>query len=350
MNRVGYFSPFVPPEWIAAYGLRPAWLVPNGKAARSHEVAYRGMCPCPAAILAGAVRGGMPDALVLTTACDQVRYAWAQLDRQSDIPCFLLNVPSTWQSSQARELYREELHRLGRFLCGVGGREPGRKELESVIRRYDAQRAPALAARPNMPARDWTATLVRLRSDLLPPTPQAIDARIGSSPSLASRAGEAEEQTGAITKQDGGIPLGLIGGPLIAEDDFFLEVIEQSGGRIVVDGTETGERTLPGSVDRRHLQVDPIDELVRIYFDTIPDVFRRPNTRLYDWLSEQWAAHSIRGVILRRYPFCDLWHAERHRLREWGKVPVLDIDVALGEDGERSRTQGRIEAFLEMLR
>ena len=95
---------------------------------------------------------------------------------------------------------------------------------------------------------------------------------------------------------------------------------------------------------------DPLDELARIYFDAIPDAFRRPNTRLYEWLGREVSARSVRGIILRRYPVCDLWHAELERLRTWSDVPVLDLDVETGDEGEASRTLARIEAFLEMLR
>jgi len=177
-----------------------------------------------------------------------------------------------------------------------------------------------------MSARHWAETLVDLRSD---PSSDAVGGSTGD--------------TGD------GIPLALIGGPLLAEDAPFLEAIEKAGGRIVVDASEGGERTLPAPADRCHLKDDPLDELVRIYFDTIPDVFRRPNTLLHEWLGVHLSAHSVRGIILRRYAFCDLWHAELYRLRKWSDVPVLEIDAA-AEEGESSRALGRVEAFLEMFR
>jgi len=298
MDSVGYFSPFVPPEWIAAHGLRPVWLTLDRTAAHGQDATRRGVCPCAGALMASAMSGATPRALVLTTACDQMRYASAYLDTAGDIRGFLLNVPSTWQTPQSRQLYRAELERLGRFLVGSDGSEPTSRQLELTIERYDEQRAAS---------------------------------------SGTQIAGD-------------GIPLALLGGPLLAEGTSFLKLVERAGGRIVVDGSEGGERTLPAPVDRRHLGIDPVDELVRIYFDTIPDVFRRPNTRLYEWLGERLSASSARGIILRRYPFCDLWHAELHRLREWSDVPVLDIDVATGEEGQSSRILERIEAFLEMFR
>ena len=216
---------------------------------------------------------------------------------------------------------------MGRFLVQTGGCEPTSRQLELTIERYDDRRTAALQTRPKMSARRWAETLVNLRSDL-----------------TSSTVAETGSDSGD------GVPLALIGGPLLAEDGSFLELVEKSGGRIVVDASEGGERTLPALVDRRHLKDDPLDELVRIYFDAIPDVFRRPNTLLYEWLGEHLSAHSVRGIIFLRYPFCDLWHAELHRLRQWSEVPVLDIDVATGKEGESSRTLGRIEAFLEVFR
>ncbi len=297
MNDVGYLSPFVPPEWIAAHGLRPVWLTLDRAAVGGRDATRRGICPCAGALVASAIAGATPRTLVLTTACDQMRYASAYLDTVGDIRGFLLNVPSTWQSPRMRQLYRAELERLGRFLVQSGGCEPTSRQLEATIADYDEQRT-----------------------------------------------------AGQASSGSQGIPLALLGGPLLADGGSFLGMVEKAGGRIVVDGSEGGERTLPAPVDHRKLKIDPLDELARIYFDTIPDVFRRPNTRLYEWLGERLSANSVRGIILRRYPFCDLWHAELHRLRQWSDVPVLDIDVAAGEEGESSRTLGRIEAFLEILR
>ena len=82
----------------------------------------------------------------------------------------------------------------------------------------------------------------------------------------------------------------------------------------------------------------------------IPDAFRRPNTALYEWLGCAMGTREVRGIILRRYVWCDLWHAEVDRLRRWSPVPVLDLDGDRDDQSARGRTVGRIEAFLEMLR
>ena len=146
------------------------------------------------------------------------------------------------------------------------------------------------------------------------------------------------------------VPLALVGGPLLESDGKLLEVIENAGGRIVLDATEGGERTLPAPLDPDRLQADPFEELVRVYFDAIPDVFRRPNDRLYDWLRQRIAERGVRGVIVRRHVWCDLWHAELPRLRQETSLPLLDLDTAANDRGALAAAAGRVEAFLEMLR
>jgi benzoyl-CoA reductase/2-hydroxyglutaryl-CoA dehydratase subunit BcrC/BadD/HgdB len=106
---------------------------------------------------------------------------------------------------------------------------------------------------------------------------------------------------------------------------------------------------MPRRFDPARMVADPLEELADAYFD-IPDVFRRPNHALYDWLGRELAARQVRGIIFRRYLWCDLWHAELQRLREWTALPVLEIDVAPDDLGASNRVQGRIEAFLEMLK
>ena len=133
-------------------------------------------------------------------------------------------------------------------------------------------------------------------------------------------------------------------------DYELLTAVEDAGGRFVLDATESGERTLPAPVDTDRLKADPREELVRVYFDCIPDVFQRPNDRLFAWLRRQVAERCVRGVLVRRYVWCDHWHGEMPRLREELSVPVLEWDGTGNDPRALANTVGRMEAFLEMLR
>ena len=81
-----------------------------------------------------------------------------------------------------------------------------------------------------------------------------------------------------------------------------------------------------------------------------PHAFRRPNSGLYEWLARELPARDVRGIIFRRFAWCDLWHAELQRLKEWTPLPVLEIDAGPDDAAAPNRVEGRIEAFLEMLK
>ena len=62
-------------------------------------------------------------------------------------------------------------------------------------------------------------------------------------------------------------------------------------------------------------------------------------------------ARGIRGLLVRRFTWCDLWHAEIGRLREETGLPVVELheDAEVGR-GARARDATRIEALIEALR
>jgi len=302
MKTVAYCSPFVPIEWIAAHGLRPRRLALSGSEQQQPIAVARGVCPYVGILIESVLSDFEADALVLTTACDQMRYAAAVLESQGRCPVFLLNVSSTWQTAAVRQLYRDELQRLGRFLTTLGGTTP------------------------------TSASLAKTMLDV-------------------ERMRKCENCVEQNAADDGNcIPLALVGGPLLDSDRVLFSLVEQAGGRVVLDATENSERTQPRPFDPEHLGDDPLQELADAYFEGIQDVFRRPNRGLYEWLGRKLAARRVQGILFRRYLWCDLWHAELRRMQELSRLPVLELDVGPDDLHSPSRVQGRIEAFLETLR
>lgn len=298
MMAVAYASPFVPAPWIAAHGLTPLRLVPKHAAAPSQLAGTRGLCAYAGEVVDAAMSDRGLAALVLATGCDQMRYAAALLELRARLPLFLLNIPSTWQTETSRHIYAEELRRLGEFLVRIGGTTPSQETLaEKMLEDEQRRSAASLASEKNPPC----------------------------------------------------VPLALLGGPVLQEEDAILLAIERAGGRIVLDGTEFGARTQPRRFDRDRLLREPFQELVDAYF-SIPDPSRRPNTAFYAWLQCEVRVRRVRAILLRRYVWCDLWHAELHRLREATGLPVLDLDASHDDRSALARHVGRVEAFLEMLR
>jgi hypothetical protein len=252
---------------------------------------------------------------------------------------------------------------LGRFLVRTGGTSPDQVRLARVISQFDQARRNLRQERPRLTARQFAQAISWVRQDgklsLAPdnnikrtadedlPVGQACGLPVPAD-SQAGSLRHTTESTPARLRSHNLVPLALVGGPLDAKDYPIFDIVEEAGGNIVLDGTETGERTLPSPMEQSGIEAEPLRALARAYFEGIPDVFRRPNHALYDWLGEHMAARNVQAILLRRYVWCDLWHAELERMRQWSPVPVLEIDVC--EDGASlNRARGRIEAFLETL-
>ena len=295
MTTIAYTCPFVPPEWIAAHGLGPRRIVPSLGGPDDPVGALPGLCTYARAFVNTALRAPRPDAVVFTTVCDQMRRALELLAGHAEPTTFLLNVPATWHEAAAR-LYETELERLGRFLVELGGTAPSPEKLARTMQEFERRR---------------------------------LAERLAVCPA-------------------GAVPLAIVGGPILAEHHELRDLVAGFGGHIALDATPGGELTAPAAFDPAAMADDPLRELARAYFGHIPHAMRRPNTGLYEWLSERLSARGVRGVLFYRHLWCDLWHAEFARVRDAFGVPVLEIDV--GDDLALARQTGRIQAFMEALR
>jgi benzoyl-CoA reductase/2-hydroxyglutaryl-CoA dehydratase subunit BcrC/BadD/HgdB len=328
MNRILYTSPYVPAEWIAAHGLAPCRVMPADPAGRLPAWHRQGLCPYVRAFGAAVMAADQAAGVVMTTVCDQMRRAFDVVAQGSRVPAFLMNVPSTWQSSTARRLYLEEIERLGRFLSSLGGSRPSNSQLAETMRTYDDRRARLRDLQAELSPRQWAQAAAEF-------------GRTGQIPSV--------EETGCRQARPG-IPLALIGGPLRQEDLTLYDEIEDCGGTVALDLTETGLRGLCRRFDRRSLAgQDVLLELADAYLDGIWDVSQRPNQRFYEWLDRTLKLRTVAGLVVHRFVWCDLWHAEVEPLRERTGLAVLDLDADGHQAAGKPRRATRIAAFVEML-
>ncbi|MGA3267550.1 MAG: 2-hydroxyacyl-CoA dehydratase family protein [Verrucomicrobiota bacterium] len=382
--RVYLSSPWIPAEWVRAHQLEPRglWFAENLRCGIPSISA--GVC----AWAEGVVRfaGAQPDsAVVFTTACDQLRRGFDAATAHGGSGAFLFNLPAT-QTSAARQIYRAELERLGRFLLELGGRTPTPEVLRHEMLQADEARERLREAAPNASARSLAEAAARL-----------FEQGVFSAPS-------------AFIPRDC-TPLALLGGPLSAPDWDLFDTIEAAGGRVVLNAMENGERSLcpklrnadcPQSAAHTHAVPSPIpspilmgegqgegidsdgrgegqgevrvpnfgfrvatprtpeaavgfdervaatDALAAGYFENITDVFQRPNTRLHAWLRPRLVSRGARGIVLRLFTGCDLWRAEAESLREAFGLPVLPLETADGA-GISAHDVNRLEAFVETL-
>lgn len=323
MTVVRYCCPFVPVEWIDAHGLRPSRVVPTP--ARSH-------CPdgaCPYAYAFMEMSNSMANApFIFTTTCDQMRRHAELAHNNTTSSVFLMHVPTTWQTPGSFQLYRDELERLGRFLCQLGGVTPSKETLENTIRVWESRRNSMRLLRDSANPADWPEMLRRFHED-----GHVSDVRTADDQGLNT---------------DKGVPLALVGSPLLASHLSIHSIIAQFGGRVVLDGTDFGERAFP-VLDHKLLVEDPLNALADAYFHSIPDAFRRTNEMLYEWVIDGCSRARARGVVFHHQLWCDTWHGEAQRMRERLSLPFLSLETG-GESELGAHAISRLQAFLENLK
>ncbi len=322
-------SPWLPPEFIKAHGLEPrgVWFASEP----SQLPVAAGVCAFAQKVIRLA-ETHTDSAFIFSTHCDQLRRGFDVAALAARARVFLFNLPATWQTAVAERIFRSELERLARFLVELGGQPPTAKELAEAMAQYRLARSRLLQAAAHLSARQYCEALARFHWDGTVNLGQEV-------PSLLA----------------GSIPLALVGGPLPPWQMHVLDAIENAGGRVVLNATETGERSLgPASrPDQGHTPDRTLPDLLQVVtrscLERCVDVFQRPNTRLFLWLKERLAARRARGILLWTFVGCDLWRAEAQPLREAFCLPVLLLD-ATEAAGDTLRRSGRIQAFLESLR
>jgi benzoyl-CoA reductase/2-hydroxyglutaryl-CoA dehydratase subunit BcrC/BadD/HgdB len=293
MDRVLYSSPHIPRQWIAAHCMEPHLLHPSGDFVHECVERVEGLCTYARAWISSALADRHAAGIVLAMTCDQMRRAFEILSEHALVPCFLFNIPATWQTVQARRLYRDEIRRLGRFLVGLGGRALSAKDLADQMLKNE-----------NIVACD------------------------------------------KATCKSGKIPLALIGPHGMADDTVWMDMIAQADGEVLMDCSSPAHPVF----DRRTLMQDPFSELADACFDAIQDLFQRPNSGFFLKLDRALRQSNARGLIVRRYLWCDVWHAEIHRLKKWAPVPVLDLEISDRPKEDSHRLCMRIQSFMEIMK
>lgn len=316
-------SPWVPPEWVRAHGLQPRGIWSAADFQHGVWPISAGVCAFAEAVVRFA-EASRDSAVILTTTCDQMRRGFDAAVLREERRAFLFNLPATWQTAAAGEIFRSELERLGQFLVAIGGSAPSPDLLRQELLESSRTRKRLLELAPGSCSRGFAEAVARFHWDgaFSPPPP----------------VGPADQ-----------IPLALVGGPFLAAHWKLLDEIEAAGGRVALNATETGERSLMPAFELESGAAHPFDVLVHGYLDNIVDMFQRPNTRLYSWLKLRLGERHVRGIVLWQFTGCDLWRAEVQTLRETFGLPVLLLEA--GDDaGTTPREITRLQAFVEMLR
>jgi len=321
-NEVIYSCPFIPAEWIAAHGLSPKRIHP--RTTRKVNESSEGVCSYARAFINETAAFDANCSVIFTTVCDQMRRAPDLYSLSNRKPFFLMHVPTTWKNRSSWDLYKSELCRLSRFLCSIGGAPPSDEKLIQVMMDFNDRRRILRNARKYLPARKFSEAIMDFHYD-------------GSIPQLDRPAVET-----------GGVPLAVVGAPLLKPHLDLFDIVEKGGGELVLNATTSGERTMAAPFDMDNIMDDPLSVLVDAYFNAIPDAFRRPNDLLFSWLESTIRERDVKGVIFLRYTWCDTWRGEEQRIKEWCGLPLIGIDPGVDYAINKSAVN-RIQSFLEIL-
>lgn len=286
MKKILYSSQYIPSEWISAHGLEP--VRPYYKFSEAYEGEGEGICPYAEMMYQNSLSGDI-DAAVFTTRCDQMRRI-SELCRLSGENSFLMNIPATWQNPVSVEIYKNELIRLSRFLTEISGKDVSYEKFKNLL------------IKKQLPV-----------------------------------------------EKKRGKRIALMGGPDIGSDSDLINILGENCANITLDATEQGEITKP-NIDFENLEKDPVVEIANSHFKEMPDIAKRPNTQFYKKTAEIIKKRKVEGIIVRLYPWCDLWHAEVQRIKEYFGLPLLQITADVNVEFEKDkRLQTRLKAFLEMI-
>ena len=163
---------------------------------------------------------GTDATVVFATTCDQLRRGFDTAILHGNRRGFLFNLSATWQSMVAEQIFRSELVRLGRFLLANGGTMPTAGLAAAGIRTIQrpAPTTPRVRAKKRLTSVCGGNGALPLGWRVLAPARSGADS---SSPTRAGWRPFSRQRIGNL-----------------------LDAIEAAGGRVVLNATETGERSL----------------------------------------------------------------------------------------------------------
>lgn len=352
---IGYLCSLTPVEMIHAAGLIPYRMTgsmrdPITEAGRCME---DNACSFTRSVFDQALKGtySFLDGYVIPHACDNIVKCYEIWPEY--VPhrfAHFVNVPHTL-SHPSLKFFEAELATFRKSLESFTGHSITDEVLQDSVRLHNRQR-----------------TLVRNLYDLRKCDPPLISGTEMLKTTLTAMSLPVEEANDLLGELVGEVerrisPKRSRRSPRIMvygtgnDDIAFLEIVEETGGDVVIDDLCFGTRTFGFEVD---VTADPLEGIARSYLQEIkcPRTFREsPGTHQADL--ENRFGHILRfarefsadGVILYTMMYCDTHAFSAPDLKEYlasTNLPVLHVEEEYPLTGkERLRT--RVQAFLETL-
>lgn len=344
---LGYYCTYIPEELITAAGLMPYRMRATGSTTTELADAYLTHLNCSFVrhSFDMALRGdyGFTEGVVLTSCCDHARRIYDNWKRYlKDSFVHFLALPRKSEEPQVH-WYRDELNNLKAHLEDHFDVKITDDKIQAAIKIHNETRA--------------------LQRDLYEVRKQKNPPITGAETLAAIVAGTAmpKAQYNVLLSElldelkgreiDGGYRarLMILGG--ILDDPAYLDVIEDQGGLIVVDGLCFGSKIFWEKV--KEDEADPLMSLARYHMTESPSC---PHTvgvfpKRANFIKEMVRDFGVEGIIAQRMQFCDNWGYESKLLQDVMKkegIPFLRLEreYLLGSVGQ---LRTRVQAFIETL-
>lgn len=339
MKKIIYTSPYIPAEFIYAHDFTPLRIFPECKEMINTFKSQMGVCPFTKFFVNDICSNHPNTPIIFTTSCDQMRRASEIISLQFSNPVFLFNLPSTWETKTAQNIYISELKRLSKFLLNNGGIEPTKEELIRTMIEFEHKRNLLRKSKNTLSPREFNINcLYYFDNDILEENQKVLLHNYLIKP-----------MDPQLTKDNNKIPLALVGDSLLKSCLEIFDIIEKFGGKIIIDATGSGERILPTPFSQQEIYEDPYKAFMKSYLFGITDIFQRPNIPFYNWLNKNISEKKIKGIIYYHYTWCDKWGAEAAYFRKSANCPVLTIEFN-DEYPINMNILTQIESFIEILK
>jgi len=352
---IGYICSFVPLEFITAAGCVPFRIRGDLREpiTRGDNLLETIVCPYVRSCFDLCVKDRYDylSGIVIPHGCDSMVRSYSVWSYSLNFPYFhFVNTPSVVKES-SHEFFKEELQSYRKSLEAFTGKPITDEDLKEAIRLHNENR-------------DQTRALYEFKkSD--PPLVSGTELKkvlaVGASlPITEANAlygevlAELSQRKEALGKRG---PRILLDGPCVDHCEL-TDIVEESGGHVVIDTTCMGTRDLWPLADEDN---DPVAALAHRYLDKIncPKTYRENTAGTFAGDAEERFGDigararefSVDGAILYLYKYCDPFGFEvpaRKAYYESLNVPLLCVEDTYSA-GTIGQLKTRIQAFLEMI-
>lgn len=323
MGLIGYTSPYIPVELIAATGRRPYYLMnANSQLSQQGEKYLRiDACPYIKSMVAYVIEHEQEfSALIGATGCDMMRRSFEVIQKHTSIPVYVLNVPRT----DYYKLYSDEIDWLIKELEILFSIKLSSTMIKQEIEKWQNYR-------------NEFQHLERMRA--------AVPSKL-SSTTLYTRTLNyyrgSFKKINTISPEPSQKPrVYLISGEFVTGLGELLAHIENTV-RIVGDCASGLSEFLLLNIKKNNL-----DGLKQAYFNQA-HIYRRPNQNYFTIIAQQLQELSCQAIIALTLDYCDSYEFEIKRMRSTFKLPLLHIKTDLSLQNI-SQIKTRLMAFGEIL-